>query len=93
MQRNKLEFNKKKWEALVHFISKKFGGGENLDLLAYGSWQIQNIEYYGHDTMYTLDNESKQSIRVRVLHEPIYKIGNKVGIVYTGPPTVVFTKK
>jgi len=66
---------------------------ENLDLLAYGSWQIQNIEYYGHDTMYTLNNESKQSIRVRVLHEPIYKIGNKVGIVYTGPPTVVFTKK
>ncbi|MBF24967.1 MAG: hypothetical protein CMP49_00390 [Flavobacteriales bacterium] len=34
MQRNKLEFNKKKWEALVHFISKKFGGGENLDLQA-----------------------------------------------------------
>tara|TARA_Y100001970_G_C14257561_1_gene876617 strand:- start:325 stop:1395 length:1071 start_codon:yes stop_codon:yes gene_type:complete len=66
---------------------------ENLDLLAYGSWQIQHIEYYGHDTMYTLENELKQSIRVRALQEPTYKIGSKVGIVYTGPPTVVFTKK
>jgi len=81
-------------------LSKKESGSvkvmirpENLDLLAYGSWQIQNIEYYGHDAMYTLENDTKQSIRVRVLQEPIYKIGNKVGIVYTGPPTVVFPKK
>ena len=66
---------------------------ENLELLAYGSWSIQNIEYYGHDTIYTLQNDTEQSVRVRVLQEPNYKIGNKVGVVYTGPPTIVFTNK
>ena len=64
---------------------------ENLELLPYGSWSIQSIEYYGHDTMYSLENDEKQLIKVRALQEPNYKIGNKVGIVYTGPPTVVFS--
>ena len=34
MQQNKVEINKKKWDALVDYISKRFGNGEILDLQA-----------------------------------------------------------
>ena len=65
---------------------------ENLELLTYGTWAIKKIDYYGHDTMYFLENDSGESIKVRALQEPSYSLGNKVGLVYSGQPTVAFKK-
>jgi hypothetical protein len=65
---------------------------ENLELLTYGTWVVKNIDYYGHDTMYFLENDSGELIKVRALQEPNHAIGSKVGLVYSGPPTVAFKK-
>ena len=63
---------------------------EHLELNAGDSWEVEQIEFYGHDTLYVLRGEHDQTLMVRASGAPRYANGDRTSVRYQGPPTVAF---
>ena len=63
---------------------------EHLALEAGGSWEVEQLEFYGHDTLYVLKGEHGQTLMVRAGGAPRYGNGDRASVRYEGPPTVAF---
>ena len=63
---------------------------EHLTLAGGGAWEIEQLEFYGHDTLYILRGEEDQRLLVRAAGAPQYASGDRASVRYQGPPTVAF---
>ncbi len=54
------------------------------------SWEIGEREFYGHDTMYQLENADGRRLMARAGGAPCFTVGERVAVRYEGPPTVAF---
>ena len=63
---------------------------EHLALDAGEAWEIEQLEFYGHDTLYVLNDERGQKLMVRASGAPRYVNGDRASVRYDGPPTVAF---
>lgn len=50
---------------------------------------VREMEYYGHDTAYSLD-VAESRVTVRVLAVPRFGVGDRVDLAYAGPDTMAF---
>jgi iron(III) transport system ATP-binding protein len=51
---------------------------------------IEDIEFYGHDAVYELRTNDGRRLRSRILAAPDLGPGQRVGLKYSGKPTVAF---
>ena len=51
---------------------------------------IERIEFYGHDAVYELRTKDGLELRSRILATPDLEPGRRVGLKYSGKPTVAF---
>lgn len=51
---------------------------------------IEDIEFYGHDAVYELKTKDGLNLRSRILAAPELRPGDRVGLKYSGKPTVAF---
>lgn len=51
--------------------------------------EVVSVEYYGHDTTYTVQVADTEVV-VRAISRPRVKPGDRVHVTYEGPPAVVF---
>jgi iron(III) transport system ATP-binding protein len=51
---------------------------------------IEDIEFYGHDAVYELRMDDGRRLRSRILAAPDLHPGQRVGLKYSGKPTVAF---
>jgi iron(III) transport system ATP-binding protein len=51
---------------------------------------IEDIEFYGHDAVYELRTNDGLRLRSRILAAPDLRPGERVGLKYSGKPTVAF---
>jgi iron(III) transport system ATP-binding protein len=63
---------------------------EHLALDAGGAWEVEQLEFYGHDTLYVLGGEHGQKLMVRASGAPRFGSGDRASVRYAGPPTVAF---
>lgn len=63
---------------------------EHLVLQPGEAWEIAQLEFYGHDTLYVLRGEHGQQLLVRAGGAPQYASGDRTSVRYQGPPTVAF---
>ncbi len=63
---------------------------EHLTLQPGETWEIEQLEFYGHDTLYTLRGAEDQQLLVRAGGAPRYASGDRASVRYEGPPTVAF---
>ena len=63
---------------------------EHLALEAGGAWEVEQLEFYGHDTLYVVRGEHGQKLMVRASGAPRYGNGDRTSVRYDGPPTVAF---
>jgi iron(III) transport system ATP-binding protein len=63
---------------------------EFLELYASGAWQVETVEFYGHDSMYQLTRDDGRRLHVRTTAAPLHRRGQHVSVRYVGPPTVAF---
>ena len=63
---------------------------EHLALDAGGAWEIEQIEFYGHDTLYVVRGEGGEQLMARAGGAPRHGHGERVSVRYAGPPTVAF---
>ena len=64
---------------------------EFLELDSEGAWQIETVEFYGHDSMYQLTHDDGRHLQVRTFTAPHHRRGERVSVRYVGPPTVAFS--
>ena len=64
---------------------------EFLELDAEGAWQVETVEFYGHDSMYQLTSDEGSRLQVRTFTAPHHRRGERVSVRYVGPPTVAFS--
>lgn len=64
---------------------------EFLELHSEGAWQIETVEFYGHDSMYQLSRDDGRRLQVRTFTAPHHRQGERVSVRYVGPPTVAFS--
>jgi iron(III) transport system ATP-binding protein len=50
--------------------------------------EVIDIDYYGHDQMVVVRLESGETLRLRLLARPVFKIGQHVGVAARGEPFV-----
>ncbi len=63
---------------------------EHLELESGGAWEIEQLEFYGHDTLYVLRGEQGAKLLVRAGGAPRFGNGDRTSVRYQGPPTVAF---
>lgn len=63
---------------------------EHLALDAGESWEVEELEFYGHDTLYVLKGEHGEKLMVRASGAPRFVNGDRTSVRYDGPPTVAF---
>ncbi len=63
---------------------------EHLALGAGEAWEIERIEFYGHDTLYVVRGEAGEELLVRAAGAPCFVSGQRASVRYAGPPTVAF---
>ncbi|MDE2932862.1 MAG: ABC transporter ATP-binding protein [Chloroflexota bacterium] len=63
---------------------------EHLALDEGGAWEVEELEFYGHDTLYVLKGEHGAKLMVRASGAPRYVNGDRASVRYDGPPTVAF---
>ena len=63
---------------------------EHLALDTGDAWEIEQLEFYGHDTLYVLNDEHGRKLMVRASGAPRYVNGERTSVRYEGPPTVAF---
>ncbi len=63
---------------------------EHLELDPGGAWEIEQLEFYGHDTLYLLRDEQGTKLMVRAGGAPRFGSGDRTSVRYHGPPTVAF---
>ena len=63
---------------------------EHLALDAGGAWEIEQVEFYGHDTLYVVRGEGGEQLMARAGGAPRHGHGERVSVRYAGPPTVAF---
>ncbi len=63
---------------------------EHLALDEGGTWEVDELEFYGHDTLYVLKGEHGEKLMVRASGAPRYVNGDRTSVRYDGPPTVAF---
>ncbi len=63
---------------------------EHLALNAGETWEVEQLEFYGHDTLYVLRGEHGQTLMVRAGGAPRFSNGDRTSVRYQGPPTVAF---
>ena len=63
---------------------------EHLALDEGGTWEVEELEFYGHDTLYVLKGEHGAKLMVRASGAPRYVNGDRASVRYDGPPTVAF---
>jgi len=62
---------------------------EHLALNPGGSWQVAEVEYYGHDTGYRI-KQNGHTLQTRAIAHPDYRPGDPITVTYTGPPTIAY---
>lgn len=62
---------------------------EHLVLENGGSGLVASVEFYGHDTAYTVDIDGHR-LSARRISAPVFAVGDAVGLRYDGPPTSAF---
>ena len=63
---------------------------EHLSLHTGDAWEVEQLEFYGHDTLYVLRGERGEKLMVRAGGAPRYGNGDRASVRYQGPPTVAF---
>ena len=63
---------------------------EHLALDRGETWEIEQLEFYGHDTLYVLRGQHGERLLVRAGGAPQYASGDRTSVRYQGPPTVAF---
>ncbi len=61
-----------------------------LDASAEGAWEIEQLEFYGHDTLYVLRDEHGHTLTARAAGAPLHGRGDRTSVRYLGPPAVAF---
>ena len=63
---------------------------EHLALEAGGDWEVERLEFYGHDSLYVLRDDQGRTLNARAAAAPRHRSGDHVSVRYDGPPTVAF---
>ena len=63
---------------------------EHLALDTGDAWEVEQLEFYGHDTLYVLRDDQGQKLMVRAAGAPRHASGDRASVRYQGPPTVAF---
>ncbi len=63
---------------------------ECLQIEAGRDWTVSSVEFYGHDSMYVLEQDMGITLQVRSFSTPLYKVGERVSVRYAGPPTIAY---
>tara|TARA_B100001123_G_scaffold427025_1_gene542017 strand:- start:7257 stop:8336 length:1080 start_codon:yes stop_codon:yes gene_type:complete len=63
---------------------------EHLALDAGEGWEVEQLEFYGHDTLFIVRGQHDQRLMVRTGGSPRYGTGDRISVHYQGPPTVAF---
>jgi iron(III) transport system ATP-binding protein len=62
---------------------------EHIHLTAGGPGVIRGVEFYGHDTVYSITQQESE-LRVRATGSPKFGVGEQVALSYQGPPVVSY---
>jgi len=63
---------------------------ECLQIEAGRDWTVLSVEFYGHDSMYVLEQDIGTTLQVRSFSTPLHKIGERVSVRYVGPSTIAY---
>ncbi len=63
---------------------------EHLALEPGGGWEVERLEFYGHDSLYVLRDDAGRTLTARAAAAPLHHRGDRVSVRYAGPPTVAF---
>lgn len=64
---------------------------EHLVLEGGGDGRVTAVEFYGHDTAYTVVMGDDR-LSARRISAPVFSVGDSVGLRYAGPPTAAFNE-
>ena len=62
---------------------------EHLAIAAGGHGNVVSVEFYGHDTAYTVSIEGER-FAARKVSAPVFDVGDSVSLSYDGPPAAAF---
>ena len=65
---------------------------EHISLFEGDDATVEGVSFHGHDSIYALRTSQRREVLVRVIAAPQFRVGDRVGLLYTGPPTVAYRK-
>ena len=65
---------------------------EHISLFEGDDATVEGVSFHGHDSIYALRTSQRREVLVRVIAAPRFRVGDRVGLLYTGPPTVAYRK-
>ncbi len=65
---------------------------EHISLFEGDDATVEGVSFHGHDSVYILTTRQRRDVLVRVIAAPQFGVGDRVGLLYTGPATVAYRR-